>query len=116
MEHIEIADGGVVIGFYGMAGADKSARARAFEDEVLALIPAHGGRVVFRGIRQATEPDHLPAEFHVLWFPTELALANYLADDRRAVMIARHGDVFDEKVSVRLDAVLFSDDGKGTPE
>lgn len=70
---------------------------------------------LFRGVRQAGEPDHLPAEFHVLWFSTELALASYLADDRRAAVVARHGDVFDEKVSVRLDAVPVSHEGTGTP-
>ena len=63
----------------GMAGALAD-----YEDQVLALLPAHGGRVVNR-VRtrpHRSEPD----EVHVLEFPDEAALDAYLNDDRRLAL------------------------------
>ena len=104
--HSSTGSDGVVIGFFGDADARSTGHARAFEDEVLALIPRHGGRVLFRGTRQIEEPDTLPAEVHLIWFPSEVALSAYLADDDRAELLARHGEVFRKKVSVRLDVLV----------
>lgn len=94
----------VWIGFVGMTGPDTGA-ARRFEDDVLSLLLRHGARVHFRGHRLPTEPAHVPAEFHVLWFPSEEAFANYLADPERAAIISRHGEVFDSKLVVRLEHI-----------
>jgi gamma-glutamyl:cysteine ligase YbdK (ATP-grasp superfamily) len=47
----------------------------------------------------------MPAEFHVIWFPSEDAFDAYLRDQRRAEMLSRHGDVFTNKVVVRLDPI-----------
>lgn len=96
---------GLTLAFYGLADREQAGAARAFEDEVLGLLPVHGGRVVFRGHRRADEPDSLPAECHVLWFPSEDALAAYMADERRGEMLARHGEAFSEKVVVRVDVL-----------
>jgi uncharacterized protein (DUF1330 family) len=96
---------GLTLGFYGHASAGLSDRARRFEDEVLALLPAYGAKVVFRGHRKAGESDDLPAEFHVLWFPSDEALDSYLHDPRRSEILVRYGDVFSRKVVVRLDPI-----------
>jgi uncharacterized protein (DUF1330 family) len=105
---------GLTLAFYGLADREQAEAARAFEDEVLDLVPLHGGRVVFRGHRRADEPDSLPAECHVLWFPSEDALAPYMADQRRAELLARHGEAFSEKVVVRVD--VLSVGSPPTPE
>ena len=53
----------------------------AYEDAVLALIPVHGGHVVSRvrtdGIGDA------PLEIHVLQFPSEAALEDYMDNPNR---------------------------------
>lgn len=56
----------------------------AYEDSVLALIPAHGGRVLQR-MRTAGDPDG-PLEVHVLEFPSEHALDDYMNSDRRLAL------------------------------
>lgn len=95
---------GITIGFHGFAGAGAEA-VRSFENEVLELLPDHGAKVLFRGHRSAGEPAELPVEFHVLWFPTEDALRQYLADPRRVALLAKHGEVFSAKSVVRLDVL-----------
>ena len=76
-------------------GPDTGRRAaQAYEDAVLALLPDHGARVVYRGCRAEGEDEVLPLEVHLLWFPGRAALAAYLADDRRAALRAEFGDVF----------------------
>jgi uncharacterized protein (DUF1330 family) len=94
---------GITLGFIGWADQSSAPAARAFEDEVLTIMATHGGRVLFRGHRSSSEPDTLPAEFHVLWFPDQTALDGYLGDPRRAEIISTYGDVFSLKTSVRLD-------------
>ncbi len=42
---------------------------------------------------------------HLLWFPSRAAFDAYLADERRQEVLARHGDVFTEKVVVEVDEV-----------
>jgi uncharacterized protein (DUF1330 family) len=96
---------GITLGFIGWADQSSAPLARAFEDEVLTVMSQHGAEVLFRGHRSASEPDTLPAEFHVLWFPDQAALNGYLGDPRRAEIISTHGDVFSLKTSVRLDPI-----------
>jgi uncharacterized protein (DUF1330 family) len=52
-----------------------------YEDRVLRLLPDHGGRVVQRA-RTAANGDE-PLKVHLLEFPSESALANYMTDERR---------------------------------
>ena len=52
-----------------------------YEDKVLRLVPEHGGRVLERA-RTTGAPDE-PLEVHVLEFPSEAALNEYMHDDRR---------------------------------
>lgn len=96
---------GLTIGFFGNALSEMAEKVRAFEDEVLALLPAHGALVQFRGRRQEGQPEDRPAEFHVLWFPSEASFNAYLSDPQRAEILARYGEVFSDKVVVRLDPV-----------
>jgi uncharacterized protein (DUF1330 family) len=55
-----------------------------YEDRVLALLPAHGARIVER-LRVATPGDG-PHEVHVLEFPSEAALHAYLQDPARLAL------------------------------
>lgn len=60
---------------------------RAYEDEVLALLPDHGGRVVSRVRRRSDGegPDgDGPLEVQIIDLPDQAALDGYLADPRRA--------------------------------
>ena len=95
----------IVIGFHGYGPNEMSEAARSFEDEVLALLPDHGGRLIFRGTRRKDQPEAEPLEFHVLWFPGQPSLDRYLADERRDMAMRRHGEVFTEKRVVFLDAL-----------
>ena len=58
----------------------------AYEDRVLALVPAHGGTVLQRA-RSSGEGGH-PLEVQFSRFPSEDALQAYLADDRRVALAA----------------------------
>jgi uncharacterized protein (DUF1330 family) len=94
--------GGLTLAFVGFA-RETAARARAYEDAVLALLPDHGARVLFRGHRAPGEDRGLPAEVHILWFPDRIRFDSFLADPRRAELLASHGQVFDDTVVVELE-------------
>jgi uncharacterized protein (DUF1330 family) len=97
--------GGITFGFYGNAPNAALAGVRAFEDDVLSLLADHGAKLQFRGHRSADQPEDLPAEFHVIWFPSDEAFDAYLHDPRRSYFLQRHGEVFTSKVIVRLDTI-----------
>lgn len=54
-----------------------------YEDEVLAMIPEHGGLVLNR--LRNTAVDDGPSEVHVVEFPSQRALDEYLNDRDRCV-------------------------------
>jgi uncharacterized protein (DUF1330 family) len=55
-----------------------------YEDRVLALLPAHGGRLLQRVRR--SESGSGPYEVHVIEFESQAALDGYLADPDRAAL------------------------------
>lgn len=57
-----------------------------YEDETLALIPDHGGLVLNR-LRNTTVDDG-PTEVHVVEFPSQRALDEYMNDGRRLARAA----------------------------
>ncbi len=59
----------------------------AYEDHVLALLGDHGARVLSRA--RGRGDDAQPLEIHLLEFPSQEALGNYMNDERRT---ARAGD------------------------
>ena len=63
----------------------------AYEDRVLALVPAHGGAVLQRA-RSSGEAGH-PLEVQFYRFPSEDALQAYLADDRRVALASERDRV-----------------------
>jgi uncharacterized protein (DUF1330 family) len=65
-------------------GAEESLT--AYEDQVLALIPDHGGKVLWRARSNGT--DGQPLETHFLEFPSPQALDAYVADGRRQALAA----------------------------
>jgi uncharacterized protein (DUF1330 family) len=56
----------------------------AYEDQVLALIPDHGGRVIQRA--RSSGAGGYPLEIHFLEFPSPQALDAYVADSRRQAL------------------------------
>ena len=56
----------------------------AYEDQVLDLIPQHGGQVLLRA-RGSGEAGQ-PLEIQFLEFPSAVALDEYMADDRRTAL------------------------------
>jgi hypothetical protein len=95
----------VTVAFVGYTSLDRAAAARAFEDEVLALMPNHGARVVARGHRATGQDPSLPVEVHTLWFPSRAAFQGYLDDPTRAEILGRHGEVFDTKIVVEMEPI-----------
>jgi len=63
----------------------------AYEDRVLALVPAHGGTVIQRARSAGNSGNPLEVQFYR--FPSEDALQSYLADDRRVAMAAERDRV-----------------------
>jgi uncharacterized protein (DUF1330 family) len=56
----------------------------AYEDQVLAFVPDHGGRVIQRA--RSSGADGYPLEIHLLEFPSPQALDAYVADSRRQAL------------------------------
>jgi uncharacterized protein (DUF1330 family) len=56
----------------------------AYEDAVLQLVAAHGGRVMQRARTDGT--DGAPLEIHLLQFPTQRALDAYMNDPQRSAL------------------------------
>ena len=68
----------------------KESALTAYEDQVLALLAEHGGRVLQRGsvIAEGAGDGARPAEVQFLEFPGETALAAYMNDTRRLALAA----------------------------
>lgn len=90
------------VGYTTDARADEAA---AYEDAVLPLLADHGAQVLYRGRREPGQDAALPFEVHLLWFPHREAYSSYLADDRRAALLARFGEVFTVKHVVELEPI-----------
>ena len=93
------------IAFVGHTTAALAEQAGAYEDAVLPLLAGHGASVVYRGRRVAGQEADLPFEVHLLWFPNRAAFDAYLADERRAELLARYGEVFTQKQVVELETI-----------
>jgi hypothetical protein len=68
---------------------DGAASFKAYEAQVLPLLPEHGGRLE----RRLETNDH-GIEIHVVWFPSTEAFERFRADPRRtrhAPLLARSG-------------------------
>ena len=74
-----------------------------YEDEVLALLPDHGARLVQRV--RAVDPATVPLEVQVLEFPSEGALEAYLADPRREALADRRERAVAGTEELRVDEV-----------
>ena len=98
------------LGFLGFADPSNAALASAYEDEVLALLGQHGARLLYRGRRVEGQDPSLPHELHLIRFPDRGAFERYLADDRRAALRRRHGEVFTSTMLVELERL----DGDGS--
>jgi uncharacterized protein (DUF1330 family) len=68
----------------------KESALSAYEDQVLALLADHGGRVLQRGsvVADGTGDGARPAEVQFLEFPGEAALGAYMNDSRRLALAA----------------------------
>ena len=75
-----------------------------YEDEVLALVPAHGGRVVSRVRRRGDGPG--PLEVQVIHLPDESALQRYLGDPRRVALADVHAEVIARTELVRVETIV----------
>jgi len=77
-----------------------------YEDEVLALVPRHGGRVLSRVRSMPGEDAARPTEVQVIEMPDDAALAAYMADPDRAAL----ADLRDRSVArteiVRVEQVV----------
>lgn len=96
----------ITLAFVGHADVAQAAAASAYEDEVLPLLAAHGGELLFRGRRRGDQDPALPLEVHVIRFPHRAAYDGYLADPARGALLDRHGEVFTTKTVVELDVVV----------
>ncbi len=76
----------------------------AYEDTVLALVPAHGGRVVSRVRRDDGGPG--PLEVQVIHLPDEEAMQSYLADPVRAALADEHRRVIARTEIIRVTTLV----------
>ncbi len=73
-----------------------------YEDQVLALIPAHGGRVVSRV--RALESGG-PYEVHVTEFPSDDALDAFMSDPQRTALAPQRDRAIAQTTVLRVDQV-----------
>ena len=80
----------------------------AYEDQVLALLADHGGRVLQRGtvIADGAGDGTQPAEIQFLEFPGEAALGSYMNDSRRLAMAADRDAAIARTDLLRIRTVL----------
>jgi uncharacterized protein (DUF1330 family) len=79
------------------------ARLVEYEDRVLALLPAHGARVLQR-VRVAERGDG-PHEVHLLEFPSESALDAYLQDPARLALADQRDEAIARTELLRVTVV-----------
>jgi uncharacterized protein (DUF1330 family) len=80
-----------------------------YEDAVLALIPAHGGRVVSRVRRvdyKNPGDSEGPIEVQTIEFPSEQAIADYMVDPVRVGLADVHAAAIARTEVVRVAPVL----------
>ena len=82
-------------------GAEESLT--AYEDQVLAFVPDHGGRVILRA--RSNGADGHPLETHILEFPSPQALDAYVADGRRQGLAAERDRVIARTEIIEVDLV-----------
>jgi uncharacterized protein (DUF1330 family) len=75
----------------------------SYEDRVLQLVPDHGGRVLQRA-RTAGEAGQ-PLEVQLVQFPSEDALAAYMADERRRALSGDRDAAVERTEVLRVDLV-----------
>jgi uncharacterized protein (DUF1330 family) len=75
-----------------------------YEDTVLALIPAHGGRVISR-VRRTDDTDG-PFEVQLIEFPSEDAVAAYMVDPVRVGLADVHASAIARTEVVRVALVV----------
>jgi uncharacterized protein (DUF1330 family) len=75
----------------------------AYEDRVLRFVPDHGGRVLQRA-RTAGEVGE-PLEVQLVEFPSEAALAGYMADERRGALSGDRDAAVERTEVLRVDLV-----------
>jgi uncharacterized protein (DUF1330 family) len=75
----------------------------SYEDRVLRFVPAHGGRVLQRA-RTAGEAGQ-PLEVQLVQFPSEDALAAYMADERRRALSGDRDAAVERTEVLRVDLV-----------
>jgi uncharacterized protein (DUF1330 family) len=75
----------------------------AYEDEVLGLLPDHGGRVLQR-VRPVGGRDE-PSEVQLLQFPSEDALDAFMADERRTARQVERDAAVDRTEVLRVNLV-----------
>jgi uncharacterized protein (DUF1330 family) len=74
----------------------------AYEDEVLSLVPEHGGTVLHRA--RSDGADGQPLEIQLFEFPTTEAFDSYMADPRRTMLASDrdHAIARTELINVHL--------------
>jgi uncharacterized protein (DUF1330 family) len=85
-------------------GAEESLS--AYEDQVLALVPDYGGRVIQRA--RSSGAGGYPVEIHLLEFPSPQALDDYTADGRRQALAAERDRVIAKTEIIEVELVPAS--------
>jgi len=75
----------------------------AYEDQVLALIPDHGGTVIQRA--RSSGASGYPLEIHILEFPSPQALDAYMTDGRREALAAERDRAIARTEIIEVDLV-----------
>ncbi|MFD4991902.1 hypothetical protein ACFWH7_06380 [Cellulosimicrobium cellulans] len=76
-----------------------------YEDDVLALVPVHGGRVLSRVRALPGQDSTLPTEVQVIEMPDDDALAAYMADPARMALAGVRDQAVARTDIVRVSAV-----------
>jgi uncharacterized protein (DUF1330 family) len=74
-----------------------------YEDQVLALLASHGARVLQRA--RTDGANGAPLEVHVLEFPSESALDDYMGDERRTALAGERDAAIARTEVLRVELV-----------
>lgn len=83
----------------------------AYEDQALALLPEHGGRVLQRA--RSSGADGQPLEIQLIEFPSAAALDAYMSDGRRTSLAAERDRAIERTQVIDVELVGATPFGTG---
>lgn len=82
---------------------------RAFEQDAIAIIRDHGGKLITAFVPESKEGEETPDEIHLIQFPDKPAFHAYQADPRTMALSSRRANVIAKTIVYASDEIVQYD-------